>query len=234
MNFLKIASQYLLDIIYPPYCISCSASGRWWCEACRVSVERPAYHPCPRCLSVDHRELCDGPLPFDGVIVLGFYHSKPLRRLITELKYGGVTSLNREVECFFLDRAASYEWEFPWGEVAPKQIQSVPLASARLRDRGLNQSHTIAERIREAWLPHAVMIDAIDRLPSGVTQASIHDRKARQANVKNIFVAEHRIQGSVLLVDDVVTTGATAADAARCLKNAGATSVYLAAVAIGK
>jgi ComF family protein len=234
MGTLQTASSLLLDIVYPPSCISCGSGGRWWCEACRVSVERPSEHPCPRCLAVGQHAPCKGRLPFKGIVVLGFYHSKPLRRLIAELKYGGMTSLNRDVECFLLDRAASCDWEFPWRTDIPQCIQPVPLASPRLRDRGFNQSHVIADRLRDAWLPNTPIADALDRMPGRITQASIRDAAAREANVRDTFIARGPVPGSVLLVDDVVTTGSTAAEAARVLLGAGASRVYLAAVAIGQ
>jgi len=162
---------------------------------------------------------------------MGFYHSRPLRRLIAELKFGGVTSLNLEVERFLLDRAASFGWEFPWQD-APMQIQPIPLSSSRIRERGFNQSHTIALRMREAWLPHAEIMDVLERLPGAPAQATI-DHELRASNIKGAFVARRRIEGSILLVDDVVTTGSTAAEGARCLLGAGADQVYLATLAIG-
>lgn len=234
--FQKMTTS-ILDAVYPAACISCGSTGRWWCESCRAEVERPAHHPCTRCLSTERghdKRDCGGLLPFSGIITIGFYHAKPLRRLITELKYNGVTALHQEVERFLLDRASEPGFEFPWetNDDSITAIQPVPLAPHRLRDRGFNQSQSIAERIRAAWLPNISIFNVLERITGGPAQASL-DHKLRGANIRGAFLAREHVQGTILLIDDVVTTGGTAGEAARCLLGAGASSVYLATIAIG-
>jgi ComF family protein len=235
---LRRLGRGLLDIIYPPFCVVCGASGRsWWCASCRSRVETLKSDPCPRCLSVaeEHdRRSCTGGLPFAGAVSTGFYHSKPLRRCIAEIKYRGVTAAEHDVEEHLRSFASSRSVPFPWAGEKDVVIQPLPLAGSRERDRGFNQAKWIAERMRRAWLPDADVVSALARVSAAAAQATIQDHALRSANVRGTFASVHPVSGAVILVDDVVTTGSTAAEAARALIRSGASSVYLAALAIGK
>lgn len=236
-HWLRKIKERLLDIIYPPFCISCGKSGSWWCASCRDHVELLTGNPCSQCLSVesDHDSAsCSGGLPFAGVVSTGFYHSKPLRQFIAEMKYRGVTASETDMEDYLRSFASKRRAPFPWKDEENLQLQPMPLAEPRERDRGFNQAEWIAERLRRTWLPEAKMIDALIRRPSSITQASIEEHALRSANVQGEFTATKTVHGSVILVDDVVTTGSTAAEVARTLIRAGAGRIYLVSLAIGK
>ncbi|HWQ99419.1 MAG TPA: hypothetical protein VN397_01065 [Candidatus Methylomirabilis sp.] len=233
-NALKPACASVLDVIYPPKCVSCRTPGDWWCAACRASVERMGRHPCPHCLSTDlcHSSAgCTGTLPFLGVVSTGYYHSRPLRRLVAEIKFQGVTAAASSLEAYL----ASFTCPFPWSCEPRLQIQPMPLSASRERDRGFNQAAWIADRMRAAWKIRGSVADVLVRRPRSVTQAELdHEGGLRAANVRGAFAATRRLTGAILLVDDVVTTGSTAAEAARALLAAGAQRVYLATLAVGK
>jgi competence protein ComFC len=173
-------------------------------------------------------------LPFHGVISTGFYHSLPLRRLVAELKYQGVTAVASEVNAYLDDVRLRREDIFPWTNEASVVIQPMPLSQARERDRGFNQAAWIAERMRDAWVPEARIMNALVRSRSHTPQAKIHDFALRKVNVAGEFIAVSRVKDPVILVDDVVTTGSTAAEAARVLLQSGAPRIYLATMAVGK
>jgi predicted amidophosphoribosyltransferase len=237
LTALRRIKELLLDVLYPPFCVACGARGSWWCASCRDHVELLKGDPCPRCLKTepDHDTgSCEGHLPFRGVVSTGYYHSKPLRRFIAEVKYKGVTAGEREVEAYLAQFASKRALPFPWSHEQNVFIQALPLAAPRERDRGFNQAAWIAERFRRTWLPDAKIIRALDRRPSDMTQASLENKALRSMNVRGEFVAVSRISGAVILVDDVVTTGSTAAEAAHTLIRAGASAVYLASLALGK
>jgi len=106
----------------------------------------------------------------------------------------------------------------------------IPLARERERERGFNQAALVAERVarglgaplRERWLA---------RTRATAPQTEL-DAVERRANVRGAFVASTAAAGAdVVLVDDVLTTGATAGECARALRAAGAASVGLLTVA---
>ncbi len=233
---LTCAATSFFDLLYPPSCAACGAEGSWWCADCRLAVERITADPCPRCLIIDpshDRTTCQGSLPFAGVVVTGFYHARPLRKVIGDLKFRGVTAVRGDLAIYLRDVLEQRSAALPWAHEPSLGIQPLPLAAARERDRGFNQSALIADLIAPTWHPNAHAEDSLARISSGTPQANIEDHSLRSANVTGDFVALKRTSHAVLLVDDVVTTGSTSADAARALLGAGATRVYLFALALG-
>lgn len=110
-------------------------------------------------------------------------------------------------------------------------VTAVPLAAGRLQERGYNQAWEIARRVARTRHQPA-RHDLLLRLRDTPHQAQL-DRRRRDANLRGAFMpggpaARAAVQGRcVALVDDVLTTGATANEAARTLLEAGARSVQL-------
>ena len=112
-------------------------------------------------------------------------------------------------------------------------IVPIPTTRRRARTRGYNQAALLAEAMADRV--HMPLVDALERLEGGPTQVGLHPAE-RRANVRRAFTvrAEARatLKGArVLLVDDVLTTGSTAMEAARPLVQAGATQVFLSTFA---
>jgi len=114
------------------------------------------------------------------------------------------------------------------------RVVAVPLSRERLRERGYNQSWELARRLARALALEA-RADALFRVRDTGHQLGLH-RDARQANLRDAFVVVPRhaawVRGArIALVDDVLTTGATARAAARTLRAAGAREVQVWTVA---
>ncbi|HIF07723.1 MAG TPA: ComF family protein [Gemmatimonadetes bacterium] len=112
-------------------------------------------------------------------------------------------------------------------------IVPMPTTRRRARARGYNQARLLAEAV--AGCVHMPLIDALERRQRGSTQVGLHPAE-RRANVKHAFTvradARAKLTGArVLLVDDVLTTGSTAMEAARPLIQAGAKQVFLSTFA---
>lgn len=230
-HVIRRVAGRVLDAIYPPRCVSCRRPDAWWCADCRAGVERLEHDPCARCLSTRSGHVCAGTLPFAGVVSTGFYHSRPLRRLIAELKFQGLTAVGPDLEMYLSDGSGP----FPWAGETSIAIQPMPLAPGRERQRGFNQAAWIAERMRVAWNIPGGRTALLARRASTFAQADLdHDGKLRKANISGTFVATRRVASPVLLVDDVVTTGSTAGEAAQVLLASGVPRVYLATLAVGK
>ena len=225
----------LLNLIFPPSCCACGRRGSWWCEQCRTSVERPTSDPCPACLRFHEAgKICSGQLPFSGIVALGFYHSQPLRAMIADLKYRGVTASAPDVESFIRFCISRRSSPLPWEQEALVVFVPMQLAPSRMRERGFNQAAWFTRRAIAVLNPHAPMEDVLIREDRPIAQASLDDMDARRANVRGAFTVLQSVTSPVVLMDDVVTTGFTAAEAAQALLQAGAPRVYVLTMAIGK
>lgn len=116
-------------------------------------------------------------------------------------------------------------WFWQQTPLAAEVIVPVPLHSRRLRERGYNQSLLLAQQLaREAALP--VLSDVLRRVKYTMSQTQLDGNQRRQ-NVAGAFVCTEGVRDkTVLLVDDVCTTGATLEASSRALKAGGASSVW--------
>lgn len=225
----------VLDLFFPPFCASCREKGSWWCELCRFKIEPLSSDPCPRCVDSRREHGCHGSLPFAGVVATGFYHTPQLRSFVASLKYQGVTAGSSEVEAYLRHWKGGREFAFPWAHERELALVPMPITDARERDRGFNQSEWIAERLANSILTDVPVIRALARISSSTPQANIDDHGVRRENVRGEFVSiVERAPEVVILIDDVITTGATTREATSSLMHAGAKRVYVFALALGK
>lgn len=184
--------------------------------ACRTPFATP--YP------LDGNGLCGlcrrGMTGFDGASSYGFYEGA-LRKLIHVYKYHGVETLARPLSDFLaaaLPRDQRVDWIVP-----------VPMHWWRKWKRGYNQSELLARELsRRTGIP---MVGALRRERGTPPQAGLSDRERRQ-NMRGAFsVTESPRNRHVLLIDDVLTTGATASACGAALKQAGAERVLVLTVA---
>jgi ComF family protein len=143
----------------------------------------------------------------------------PADRLVHQLKYRGWRALAAPLA----QRMAAVGW--PAEAHEPALIVPVPTTERRMRERGYNQAQLLAHELGAATA--LVMLPLLRRVTGTRTQTTLQPA-ARAANVAGAFVAERDVAGAhVLLVDDVLTTGATAAECARVLADAGACCIRL-------
>ena len=227
--------QRLLHLLLPPACAGCeaplSAEGGRVCPLCRTRLKEPPHPRCTRCHAPRGTGLpASRPCPecSDWPEVLArartaVLMASPADTLVHQLKYGGWPELAPFM-------AARMTRAFPTAELsAGSLVVPVPTTPSRERERGYNQAELLAERVAEVFgLP---LVKALRRVDGGGTQVALH-RHQRRSNVEGVFrpVDARRVEvrGSpVLLVDDVLTTGATAGAAALVLEAMGARDVHL-------
>ncbi len=209
-----------------PVCGGCIASveplsAEYFCSSCRTAFQNrfPLDEDgrCPLCRL--------GVRGFDAVYSFGSYEGV-LRELIHIYKYGKVQTMARPLADFLaraLPRDESYDLVTP-----------VPLYWHRLWRRGFNQAALLARDIgRRCGIPFAA---TLRRVRSTAAQAGLSNTDRRR-NVAAAFACRRTLRGPalrgkrILLIDDVMTTGSTAAACARVLKQAGAARVALLTVA---
>jgi ComF family protein len=157
---------------------------------------------------------------FDAVYSYGSYEGT-LRKLVHLFKYTGVRPLAKPFG-ELLARALPREQGFD-------VIVPMPLHWFKRWQRGFNQADLLAREIGRRW--QVPVREVVRRKRATSPQAGLTNAK-RRANVQGAFRVRRRLDGMrVLLVDDVLTTGATAGACARALKRAGASHVSLLALA---
>jgi len=220
-----------LNLVAPALCPGCDEplrlTERSYCDACRTSLE-PA--PFPREIFMEVADRFPGEeLALEAIASLyTFVEGGPAQRLIHALKYGGCYRLGVEMGRE-LGEALRMFREFEMIEL----VVPVPLHSARRRERGYNQAEAIAEGIAQA-LAGSRVATALQRRRHTRSQTSL-DAQRRRRNVSQVFHAEKMSlrDRTLLLCDDVCTTGATLNACAEALLAAGAKRVVAATVGKG-
>jgi len=221
-NVLGAAANRALDLALPASCAGCGREGQALCGECRTALDirlmaapgvpigLPADIPAP----LLQLEWC---APFTGVA----------RRALHSLKYGGERRLAP-----LMGAAVARRWAR--AGAAGDAFVPVPASPDRVRERGYDQAALIAtEAARRLPLP---VIEALERTRATTAQFDL-DRAARVTNLADAFRARDAavaaaVRGRwLVLVDDVVTTGATLAACAVALLDAGALAVSAIAVA---
>ncbi len=233
---LRSLSSYLLDLVFPPRCAGCLGFGHWFCDACAQEVlpasarlaclfcgqELPktaqsAGFPCP---------ACGESWGWMGAAAL---HEGPIRPAIHAFKYEGRVELAPSLARYL--RAVTAET--PWAAVFPQldAMAPVPLHSDRFRERGFNQAELLTRSLASS-ANKPVLKEAILRTEATRSQVGLSPAE-RADNVAGKFWADSQtVAGlTLLLVDDVLTTGATMRECAAALRSQGASAVYGLALA---
>jgi ComF family protein len=177
---------------------------------------------CEVCWKPEIDDWCDAPdglrPAFKGTRA-AFSYFGPARDAVLALKFRGISAIAKTMAVPMAERLVA--WDPPVSAIVP-----VPLASSRRRARGYNQSELFAKEIgRFTGLP--VVTNAVVRPHATPPQVGQPDWEARRSNVAAAFApGRRRIEGGVLLVDDVITTGATLDACARVLHSAGSGPVF--------
>ena len=229
------------SLLFPPACAGCgrpleSLEQEPLCLDCRsrLPVARPPW--CRRCgLSLAQQgagaDLCVDcrlhPPAFDQA-VSPFLYEGPVKELITGLKYRGRICLGR----FLADSMARAVWEQA-DLRSVDAIVPVPLHAVRLRERGFNQAQILAAGLADR-LGLPCRSDLMVRAQATQPQTEL-SREDRRENLRGAFAAGvSSLPGnSFILVDDVLTTGATVRACAEALRRAGATRILVVTAARG-
>lgn len=222
----QLAGQFL-DELLPASCLLCSADsgGSLLCPACADDLPLLPAALCPQCsLPTTFGERCGAclhePPHFDGTYAL-FRYDFPVDRIVHALKYGHQLAVAEWLGDTLAARLTGQTFEL---------IVPLPLHAQRLAERGFNQAAEIATHL-EKRLKIPVDRYNLQRTRATPAQAEL-PLKERHRNVRGAFECRCDFSGRhLLLLDDVMTSGATASECARVLKLHGAASVTVAVAA---
>ncbi len=212
MNFFKRISEWL----FPPRCVFC-----------RKVMEKDGV--CDKCeAELPYRAQCEvkEEIMFVDRAFSCFHYEGDVRNAILRYKFGGLQKYAVDFseyleECINMNLLGEYDI-----------ISWVPLSRARLRSRGYDQARLLAEEVcfrigKE--MPIKVLQKAINAAP----QSRQGDKSRRMANIIGAYeLCGQDVAGKrIILIDDILTTGATVSECARVLKTAGASAVYVLTLA---
>jgi ComF family protein len=210
-------------LLWPTRCLVCGeAGGEAWdlCPACAVALPWQRRACCRCALPLPEAEgdgaVCGvclaSPPPLDGVHAACLY-APPLDRLLPRFKFHEDLAAGRLLAQLMTDAFASLP--------RPDALVPIPLHVSRLRRRGYDQALELAKPLARA-LRMPLRGDLLRRIRATAAQSE-RDAAARQRNVRGAFAVrpDATVPRHVVLIDDVMTTGATLRAAARALRRAG-------------
>ena len=246
---LRSPVDFLSCVVYPTRCALCGSFLPQFlsvpiCATCWSEIPRAAGSACQRCgdaLSASASSevaLCRAcrlvPPPFERAAAAAIYDGR-MRDAIHAFKYRKLKPAARPLGRLLASAIAQLADQAP-GELL---VVPVPLHRSKLRGRGFNQARTLAaEALQQLRRSHpnwqlSLAPAALLRQRATESQAGLTPRQ-RRLNLRGAFgvSAPDTVAGKdVLLIDDILTTGATARSAAKALLDAGARSVWVATLA---
>lgn len=202
-KFCKRIGVSTVDWLFPPVCAGCDSEGTWLCDTCRTVARSGGIQRI-----VVGKQKC-------VVTSLTTYAVAPIKTALWRFKYQSVRAYGGVFTDALIDILPKHYYN-------SRVLVPIPLSPWRLRWRGYNQADVFA---RACALRRGVNVCAgLVRVRATRPQVTTKDKSQRAENVKGVFaLGPHasELRGKkVLIVDDVVTTGATLAEAAKVLRKA--------------
>lgn len=227
----RAALDAMVDVLLPPACTVCDAvlpAAGAFCDDCAAEVlELPTVH-CARCAEPGafpgaQCERCRAGVPWDRAWA-PFEHEGAVARAIHRFKYEDRSDLSRPLGLLL---AATAKREL---EAMPGALVPLPLHEARFRARKFDQAALLATTLATATA-RPLELGWLSRVRDTPRQVGLSEAE-RERNVQGAFAASSAVQGrDVVLLDDVLTSGATAREATRVLREAGAAKVFVLTLA---
>jgi competence protein ComFC len=221
--------NFLLDLFFPKFCLSCQREGNYLCEDCSATIdilywcfclcEKPQRIPeAGKCRSCQKKSL-------NGLYFAASYKDNLVKKLIHKFKYDPyVKELALPLDSLIITHFNLIQKNFATEKTL---LIPIPLSKKKLKRRGFNQSEEIAKELsKNLGIP--LSSDILVKVKETLSQMEL-SKEEREQNIKGVFEIKNaeKIKGKeIMLVDDVYTTGSTMEEAARVLKQAGAREVW--------
>ncbi|MCK5416170.1 ComF family protein [Candidatus Parcubacteria bacterium] len=235
-NHTKILCDFLTDILFPITCIECNKKNVWFCDSCFNKLKLNLNQKCLICnRKSEYGKICKSHKKYlTGVLIASEYKNKTLRNIIKTFKYNFITDLryplSKFLSIFLLHQIRKTEIDntSPLNFLLEKDtiFIPIPLHKKRLRWRQFNQAELLLNMFTN-HLPINTNTENLIRIKYQKPQAKLKKHK-RQQNIKNSFLwnGENLKDKTIILIDDVVTSGSTLEECAKILKNNNAKKIW--------
>jgi len=251
LNYTQKTADWILDIIFPKKCLGCNkftrptSSGRtadfdYVCRKCFGEIGLKNTLECIGCKRQTRFGLtctfCDKSNETDQLIIAADLSDSLIEKMLKTYKYKFIQSVAVPLSVLVRRRVKKLlSKKFSLFEDNPILI-SVPLHRRRLNERGFNQAELLAKSMADTY--HVIYNNnVLIRVANPKHQAEIKKKEERLENVKNNFAVRNKElvrSKTIILVDDICTTGATLNECAGVLKAAGAKRVIGFVIARGQ
>ena len=237
-NVYRKLWEVVCDLIFPPRCPLCdkvqARQLKGICPDCRRKIRyirEPRYMKCSKQLADGEREYCRDCEKRPHLFRQGraLYHYETVASALHRFKYKG----KKEYGEIFGDELAYFLGDYI-RRIEPDALVPVPMYSAKERVRGYNQAQVLAEALgRRLNLP--VESDIVRRVRNTRALKALNS-KERLNNLKNAFILRGNgvKLNTIIIVDDIYTTGSTIDAVAKVLLEAGVKNIYFVTIAIGE
>ncbi|HNY36091.1 MAG TPA: ComF family protein [Candidatus Pacearchaeota archaeon] len=224
MEYLKA----IWDIIFPKKCISCGREGQYLCEDCLSLISINPFEYC-LCEKMEKRNKCENckNKNLDKIMSATSFDNKIVKDAIHKLKYGYIKDLSIPLAFLILSHLKTIDCQIDNSFV----IIPVPMHIKKKRKRGFNQSEEIAKLISEST--RIKLSTSLIKTKETKPQMELN-KSQRIENIKNCFAITNKKEienKTILLLDDVYTTGTTMNECAKVLKENGVKEVWGLSVA---
>ncbi len=230
--------KFLLDILFPQFCLGCRKEGSLVCQDCLSIIEVLEYDFCPFCKKprrVFNEGKCSNhrKMKLNGLFAAVSYKDKMANLLIKKFKYEPfLKTLSEPLSSLIIAHFILTQNNIFQQKKTDSFFIPVPISSRRKRWRGYNQSEEIAKILS---IFYQIPLSLKNFIKTHGTEPQVElSLEERQTNLKDVFKIKNpgEFQGkTIFLVDDVFTSGATMEECARTLKEIGAKQVWGIAVA---
>jgi len=222
-----------IELLFPRFCLGCGFIGSYICSSCESKIKKGERSSCfycnrPSLLGLTH-PVCKQNLGIDGHLSLYKYDGL-FKKILLGSKYKGSHRVLKELLSFPQNNLIKEINN--WSALFNPHAISVPLHPQRVKERGFNQSDIIRERYFN--LEPLNNEDILQRVVNTEHLANIGSKIKRKKHIKGAFsYVGEKIFKTILLVDDVVTSGATMIECAKILKKSGVQTVLAFSLAKG-
>lgn len=233
-KLIKNASKvwvFFLDLIFPKECLGCGCEKTLLCQKCFSSIKLRPTQSCLACKKETNFGKfcthCVSNYDLNGVFIASHYEQKIINKLIKSFKYYFVKELYQDLgKIFILFLNELFDKKEQKINFQKSLIMPVPLSAYRKRWRGFNQSEILARLVAENFNLE-LSVNELIRIKHTRPQVKLN-KIQRENNIKNCFSwnAGDLAGRQIILIDDVVTTGATLNECAKVLKDYGAGKVW--------